>query len=157
MKIWNASSRIALFFKAVVLFRMALEATGSQQHRYTWGRGQTSKTEIRFFPCLFLLQLHLLWIFPKHILGHLEHLRLSPRDGEIWQQWYPAQSLATPKAGCRTRGFARQGTLGKELVEEFVTASVRALQPNSIQCTLKKLHLPWNQLQVQTSQDSSPL
>lgn len=37
MKIWNASSRIALFFQAVVLLRTVLEATGSQQHRYSWG------------------------------------------------------------------------------------------------------------------------
>lgn len=56
-------------------------------------------------------------------------LGLSLRDREIWQQQSPAQNVATPKAG-RTRGFAKQGTLGKGMAEEFVTVYVTALLPN---------------------------
>lgn len=54
-------------------------------------------------------------------------LGLSPSDREIWQQQSPAQNLAT-RAG-KTGGFAKQGTLGKGLAEEFVAVSVTAL-PN---------------------------
>lgn len=41
-----------------------------------------------------------LWLFPNHILGHLDHLGLSPRDRQTWQQGCLPHSLATPRAGC---------------------------------------------------------
>lgn len=129
MKIWNASSRIAVF-QSSCAFQNGTGSKWKRAAQIQLGWGQMSKTELRFSPCLFLLQLHLLWMFLNHISGHLDQLGLSPRDREIWQQLCPAQSLATPRAGCRTRGFARQGTLGKGLAEEFVTVSVTALLPN---------------------------
>jgi len=96
-----------------------------------------NKTKLKFLLCLFLLQLLLLWMFPHHIMGHLDHVGLSPRDGQARQQWCPPQSLATSGASCSV-GLRRQCLSGREPErKDYLKNLSLLLLPKEVHCTLK--------------------